>query len=67
MIERRVREFRLDSRLRSACENDIFTMCAYLGDVDTVDTYDSSVINCLQVGGRYAGLNGCRLGGRVGW
>ena len=31
MIERRVRDFRLDSRLRTACENEIFNMCAYFG------------------------------------
>jgi hypothetical protein len=31
MIERRVRDFRLDSKLRSACENEIFNMCAYFG------------------------------------
>ncbi|KAG2452551.1 hypothetical protein HYH02_002788 [Chlamydomonas schloesseri] len=48
MIERRVRDFRLDSRLRNVCENEIFNMCAYFGDLDDIDTYDSSVINCLQ-------------------
>ncbi|MEW5299471.1 MAG: hypothetical protein WDW36_002486 [Sanguina aurantia] len=48
MIERRVRDFRLDSRLRSSCETEIFNMCAYFGDLDDIDTYDSSVINCLQ-------------------
>ncbi len=31
MIERRVRDFRLDSRLRNVCENEIFNMCAYFG------------------------------------
>lgn len=31
MVERRVRDFRLDSRLRTACENEIFNMCAYFG------------------------------------
>lgn len=31
MIERRVRDFRLDSRLRSSCETEIFNMCAYFG------------------------------------
>ncbi len=31
MIERRVRDFRLDSHMRSACENEIFNMCAYFG------------------------------------
>ncbi|KAF8068299.1 GLG1 [Scenedesmus sp. PABB004] len=48
MIERRVRDFRLDSRLKAACASDIFDMCAYLGDVDSMDTYDATVINCLQ-------------------
>jgi Golgi apparatus protein 1 len=48
MIERRVRDFRLDSKLRKSCENEIFNMCAYFGDLDNIDTYDSSVINCLQ-------------------
>ena len=36
MIERRVRDLRLDSRLRSTCENEIFNMCAYQG-VSVVD------------------------------
>lgn len=49
MIERRVRDFRLDTRLKSACENTIMDMCSYLGDVTVVDTYDSAVANCLQV------------------
>jgi hypothetical protein len=31
MMERRVRDFRLDTRLRTACEEDIYTMCAYFG------------------------------------
>lgn len=31
MIERRVRDFRLDSKLRQACETEIFNMCAYFG------------------------------------
>ncbi|KAG1660746.1 hypothetical protein FOA52_010620 [Chlamydomonas sp. UWO 241] len=48
MIERRVRDFRLDSRLRKSCENEIFNLCAYFGDLDEIDSYDSSVINCLQ-------------------
>jgi len=48
MIEKRVRDLRLDSRLRSTCENEIFNMCAFQGDLDDMDTYDSTVINCLQ-------------------
>jgi Golgi apparatus protein 1 len=39
---------RLDSNLRQVCESDIFNMCSYLGDLDTMDTYDATVINCLQ-------------------
>ena len=31
MIERRVRDFRLDSRLRTVCESDIYSMCAFFG------------------------------------
>ena len=31
MIERRVRDFRLDSKLRQSCEDEIFNMCAYFG------------------------------------
>ena len=31
MIERRVRDFRLDTRLRTACEGDIYSMCAFFG------------------------------------
>eukprot|EP00882_Tetradesmus_deserticola_P030496 GHRQ01034269.1.p2 GENE.GHRQ01034269.1~~GHRQ01034269.1.p2 ORF type:complete len:115 (-),score=46.11 GHRQ01034269.1:433-777(-) len=41
MIERRVRDFRLDSRLKKACERDISNMCAWGGDMATMDTYDS--------------------------
>lgn len=31
MIERRVHDFRLDSRLRTHCEADIYSMCAFFG------------------------------------
>jgi len=48
MIERRVHDFRLDSRLRTACEADIYSMCAFFGDLDSVESDDSSVIRCLQ-------------------
>lgn len=48
MIERRVRDFRLDSRLRTSCADDIYSTCAFFGDIDTVDNDDSSVIRCLQ-------------------
>lgn len=49
MIERRVRDFRLDSRLRKACESDIYDTCAYLGGLDSMDPYHSTIISCLQV------------------
>eukprot|EP00798_Chlamydomonas_sp_ICE-L_P015210 gene15210-21287_t len=48
MIERRVRDFRLDSKLRTACEDEIFNICAYFGDLDDVDTFDPLIVNCLQ-------------------
>ncbi|MEW5311456.1 MAG: hypothetical protein WDW38_003170 [Sanguina aurantia] len=48
MIQRRVRDFRLDSRLRSSCESDIYTMCAFFGDLDSMEGEDASVIRCLQ-------------------
>ncbi|GFR46876.1 hypothetical protein Agub_g8517 [Astrephomene gubernaculifera] len=48
MIEQRVRDFRLDSRLKRTCGSDIYNMCAYLGDVDTLDTDDVAVVHCLQ-------------------
>lgn len=50
MIERRVKDFRLDTRLKAACDNTITQLCSFLGDLAVLDTYDSSVINCLQVG-----------------
>jgi Golgi apparatus protein 1 len=50
MIERRVRDFRLDSRLKTACEGTILEMCSELGDTAVLDTYDAAVANCLQVG-----------------
>ncbi|GFH23194.1 uncharacterized protein HaLaN_20773, partial [Haematococcus lacustris] len=48
MIENRVRDFRLDSKLRDACESEISSICNYFRDVDDIDTYDSTIINCLQ-------------------
>ncbi|EFJ50973.1 hypothetical protein VOLCADRAFT_103617 [Volvox carteri f. nagariensis] len=48
MIEARVRDFRLDSRLRKKCESDIYNICAYLGEVDNIDIADESIVNCLQ-------------------
>eukprot|EP00878_Enallax_costatus_P015261 GHUV01015979.1.p1 GENE.GHUV01015979.1~~GHUV01015979.1.p1 ORF type:complete len:801 (+),score=251.73 GHUV01015979.1:135-2405(+) len=48
VIEQRVRIFRLDSRLRKACQSEIYNTCAYLGDMDTLSDYDEVVVNCLQ-------------------
>lgn len=42
MIERRVRDFRLDTRLKTACEHTITDMCSYLGDMPTHDSYDAA-------------------------
>jgi Golgi apparatus protein 1 len=57
MIERRMRDFRLDTRLRKACEHDILTTCAYVGDPEAIDSaYDNSVADCLQVGLRGVGV-----------
>lgn len=64
MIERRMRDFRLDTRLRKACEHDILTTCAYVGDPEAIDSaYDNSVADCLQVGPRRVedGCNGYTL------
>jgi hypothetical protein len=44
MIERRVRDFRLDSRLRNVCENEIFNMCAYFGVSGSAACRDGKVI-----------------------
>lgn len=49
MIERRVRDFRLDSRLKASCGATILELCSDLGDVAVTESYDSSVANCLQV------------------
>lgn len=47
MIERRVRDFRLDSRLRQACENEIFNMCAYFGV--SISGWQSAGLCCLHI------------------
>ena len=46
MIERRVRDFRLDSRLRKYCGGDIATLCSM---VDSVGGDEADVNICLQV------------------
>jgi len=49
MIARRVRDFRLDSRLRTSCEEDIYTMCSFSGeDLESVGSDNGNVVNCLQ-------------------
>lgn len=50
MIERRVRDFRLDTRLRAACGEAILEMCSEVGDAAVVGSGDVAVANCLQVG-----------------
>lgn len=52
MIERRVRDFRLDSRLKKACQRDIGNICAWGGDMESMDTYDDTS-ECV------AGRRGC--------
>jgi hypothetical protein len=42
MIERRVRDFRLDSRLRRYCQNDIVALCG-------MGNEEEEVTVCLQV------------------
>jgi hypothetical protein len=63
MIERRVRDFRLDSRLKKACERDISNMCAWGGDMATMDTYDSMgesyICRHLRDGARVSLVVGC--------
>jgi hypothetical protein len=49
MLERRVRDFRLDSRLKASCQATILELCSDLGDVAVMESYDTSVANCLQV------------------
>jgi hypothetical protein len=59
MIERRVRDFRLDSRLRRYCQEDILGLC--MGDATDGDETDVQI--CLQVGqgpGPRAGLGPAR-------
>lgn len=48
MIERRVRDFRLDSRLRRYCQDDIMSLC---GMMDEVGGDETDVNICLQVRG----------------
>lgn len=48
MIARRVRDFRLDSRLQKVCEKDILNMCAWFEHLDSMDDDDAGVVRCLQ-------------------
>lgn len=49
MIERRVRDFKLDSRLRTSCQEDIATTCSFYGDSDELQSEGAdSIIRCLQ-------------------
>ena len=64
-LERRVRDFRLDSRLRRYCAEDIVTLC---GMLDTMGGDETDVNICLQVaarawrgGGQGNGLPGSRV------
>jgi Cysteine rich repeat len=50
MIEARARDFRLDTRLRDACAEDIEMSCAWDKDQSkAVANADGHVIRCLQV------------------
>ena len=46
MIERRVRDFRLDARLRRHCQDDIVALC---GMLDSLGGDETDVQICLQV------------------
>jgi Golgi apparatus protein 1 len=58
MLERRVRDFRLDSRLRTACQSTIPKLCD-MGDDSVGDALDAAVANCLQVRTRQGGSSAC--------
>jgi hypothetical protein len=47
MLERRVRDFRIDSRLRRNCQQDIMVLC---GMFDSVGGDEAEYSICLQVG-----------------
>mmetsp|Transcript_4821 Transcript_4821/g.5620 ORF Transcript_4821/g.5620 Transcript_4821/m.5620 type:complete len:974 (+) Transcript_4821:66-2987(+) len=49
MMARRASDFRLDSKLREECRDDIEEVCGYEKDsLDSVAGYDGRVIECLQ-------------------
>jgi len=53
MIEARVRDFRIDSRLQRVCGNYLMELC---GGMDSYELEDTDLNNCLQVraGGAYS-------------
>jgi len=52
MLERRVRDFRLDSRLIRYCQPDIVQLC---GLMDAIGDDQDDLKTCLQVGGHGVG------------
>lgn len=49
MMARRATDFRLDSKLRELCRDDIEEVCGYEKDsLDSIAGYDGRVIECLQ-------------------
>jgi hypothetical protein len=60
MIERRVRDFRLDTRLRKYCQQDIISNC---GMLESIGGDETDVSDCLQVGweGRAPGARSTML------
>lgn len=48
MIEERVKDFRLDSRLRETCEDDMYSLCPIDGDLDASMIQDTQLVYCLQ-------------------
>lgn len=53
MLEARVRDFRIDSRLQRVCGNYLMELC---GGMDSYELEDTDLNNCLQVraGGAYS-------------
>lgn len=48
MLEARVRDFRIDSRLQKLCGKYLMELC---GSMDSYDVDETDLNNCLQVGG----------------
>ena len=51
MLERRVRDFRLDSRLRRHCQQDIMSLCGMLESLGGDETDINICLQVQQVGG----------------